>query len=254
MEVLAQHERDVLCAGAGPRAERTLGSRGGQHAGRQLSSGLPWRVLTWSPHGPFRASCGICLLFPLLFWEQHFLRHSSQIPACPRTLAQPGLSHSSQANSYTEGCFNADVVCTPPPQDGAVTPTQGAAGDWASPTTHSGTPCNCLSVGEAPASSLPTALHQDGAWSSAAASWQPPRESGGKVKIQLVTGTLPLLCGCVRVLSKRRVSGERPVLAVAPGPVRESGVGSQLHQWTSPGNLLPSLPGREVSLCQRGVG
>ena len=79
-------------------------------------------------------------------------------------------------------------------------------------------------------------------------------ESGGKVKIQLVTGTLPLLCGCVQVLSKRRVSGERPVLAVAPGPVRESGVGSQLHQWTSPGNLLPSLPGREVSLCQRGVG
>lgn len=42
----------------------------------------------------------------------------------PRTLAQPRLSCSSQANSYTEGCFPADVVC-PPDKMGLRLPPRG---------------------------------------------------------------------------------------------------------------------------------
>lgn len=45
------------------------------------------------------------------------------------------------------------------------------------------------------------------------------------------------------------------MLAVVPGLIRASGDGSQLHHWTSPGDLLPSVPGGgEVSLCPRRAG
>lgn len=67
-------------------------------------------------------------------------------------------------------------------------------------------------------------------------------------------GTVPALCACVLVLPKSRVSGERPVPAVVPGPLGEPGVGRQLRHWTSPRRLLQTLPGGGVGLCQPAVG
>ena len=130
------------------------------------------------PTGPFEPLVAFAFSFLCSSGSSTFSGTVPKYPPAPGPWLSPGSATAHRQIVIQKAVLMLMWFAPPPPQDGAVTPTQGAAGDWASPTTHSGTPCNCLSVGEAPASSLPTALHQDGAWSSAAASWQPPRVWG----------------------------------------------------------------------------
>lgn len=127
-----------------------------------------------------------------------------------------------------------------------------APGYWASsPSFYCGISCSCLSQEKHPhVLCLQLSVRMElGIQLWPAGSF---RASRGKVKIQMVTGALSLLCARVPVLPKSRASGERPVPAVVPGPVTEPGWQpaspldkSQENCYKLPGKRLASARRRE---------